>query len=100
MNRLLRVCGATILAGSLGVLSAYGQHSGKGSSKDKDGNNEATTFNSSDQQVAVDANSSKLRQTSPEEVKQLTESLTMNDSVEGLTATTIPDGGTMVDLQG
>jgi len=82
------------------VLSAYGQHSGKGSSKDKDGNNEETTVNSSGQQVAVDANSSKLRQPTPEEVQKLTESLTMNDSVEGLTATPTPDGGMMVDLQG
>jgi hypothetical protein len=100
MNRLLRVCGATILAGSLGVLSAYGQHSGKGGSKDKDGNNEETTVNNSGQQVAVDANSGKLRQPTAQEVQQLTESLTLNDSVEGLTPTTTPDGGMMVDLQG
>jgi hypothetical protein len=100
MNRLLRVCGATILAGSLGVLSAYGQHSGKGSSRDKDGNNEETTVNSSGQQVAVDAKNNKLRQPTAEEVKQLTESLANNDSVEGLTPTATPDGGMMVDLQG
>lgn len=100
MNRFLRLCGATVLVGSLSVLSAYGQHSGKGSSKDKDGNNEETTVNSSGQQVAVDANSGKLRQPTPEEVQKLTESLTMNDSVEGLTPRTLSNGGTAVDLQG
>lgn len=100
MNRFLRLCGATVLVGSLSVLSAYGQHSGKGSSKDKDGNNEETTVNSSGQQVAVDANSGKLRQPTPEEVQKLTESMTMNDSVEGLTPRTMSNGGTAVDLQG
>jgi len=100
MNRFVRLCGATVLAGSLSMLSAYGQHSGKGSSKDKDGNNEETTVNSSGQQVAVDANSGKLRQPTPEEVQKLTESMTMNDSIEGLTPRTIANGGTAVDLQG
>jgi len=100
MNRFVRLCGATILAGSLSVLSAFGQHSGKGSTKDKDGNVEETNVNSSGQQVAVDANSGKLRQPTPEEVQKLTESLTMNDSVEGLTARTTADGGLAVDLQG
>ncbi len=100
MNRFLRLCGATVLVGSLSVLSAYGQHSGKGSSKDKDGNDEETTVNSSGQQVAVDANSGKLRQPTPEEVQKLTESLTMNDSVEGLTPRTMSNGGMAVDLQG
>ena len=37
MKTLLRICGVTILASTVGVLSAYGQHSGKGSSKDKEG---------------------------------------------------------------
>lgn len=100
MNRLLRICGVTVLASTLGVLAAYGQHSGKGNSKDKDGNDEETTVNSSGQQAAVDAKSGKLRQPTPEEVKQLTESMVMNDSVEGLTPTTTADGGVMVDLQG
>lgn len=100
MNRWLRVCGVTILASSLGVLSAYGQHTGKGGSKDKDGNNEESTVNNSGQQVAVDANSGKLRQPTAAEVQQLTESLATNDSVEGLTPTMTPDGGMMVDLQG
>lgn len=100
MNRFLRLCGATVLVGSLSVLSAYGQHSGKGSSKDKDGNDEETTVNSSGQQVAVDAKSGKLRQPTPEEVQKLTESLTMNDSVEGLTPRTMSNGGMAVDLQG
>jgi hypothetical protein len=100
MKTLLRICGVTILASTVGVLSAYGQHSGKGSSKDKDGNDEETTVNSSGQQAAVDAKSGKLRQPTAEEVKQLTESMATNDSVEGLTPATTPDGGIMVDLQG
>lgn len=100
MHKFVRLCGVTILVGSLSMLSAYGQHSGKGSSKDKDGNNEETTVNSSGQQVAVDANSGKLRQPTPEEVQKLTESMTMNDSIEGLTPRTIANGGTAVDLQG
>jgi hypothetical protein len=98
MNRYVRLFGVTVLAGSLSVLSAFGQHSGKGSSKDKDGNLEETTVNSSGQQV--DSNSGKLRQPTPEEVQKLTESMTMNDSVEGLTSRTISNGGTAVDLQG
>lgn len=100
MSKWIRVCSLTILAGCFFALSASGQNSGKGSSKDKNGNNEETTVNSSGQQVAVDANSGKLRQPTPEEVQKLTESMTMNDSVEGLSVRTLPDGGTVVDLQG
>lgn len=98
MNRYVRLFGVTVLAGSLSVLSAFGQHSGKGSSKDKDGNLEEATVNSSGQQV--DSNSGKLRQPTPEEVQKLTESMTMNDSVEGLTPRTVSHGATAVDLQG
>ncbi len=100
MSKRMQVCALMVLAGCFFALSAYGQHSGKGNSKDKDGNNEETTVNNSGQQVSVDANSGKLRQPTPEEVQKLTESMTMNDSVDGLTAVTLPDGGTMVDLQG
>ena len=101
MTRFVRLLGVTVLAGSLTVLSAFGQHSGKGSSKDKDGNVEETTSNVSGQQAAAaDSNSGKLRQPTPEEVQALTESMTMNDSVEGLTTKKVANGGTAVDLQG
>lgn len=98
MTRFVRLFGVTVLAGSLSVLSAFGQHSGKGSSKDKDGNVEDATVNSSGQQVS--SNSGKLRQPTPEEVQALTESLTLNDSVEGLTTKKVANGATAVDLQG
>jgi hypothetical protein len=100
MSRWIRVCALTVLAGCFFAANAYGQHSGKGSSKDKDGNDEETAASSSGQQAAVDSKSGKLRQPTPEEVQQLTQPLTQNDSVEGLTPVTLPDGGTMVDLQG
>jgi len=54
------------------------------------------------QQVAVDKQTGKLRQPTPEEAKQLIDGLTplVNDSTEGLTAVRRDDGSLFIDLQG
>jgi len=97
MYRFVKICGIAALM--VGVsLSAYGQHSGKGSSRDKDGNAEEVTVTAQGQQVAKDSDG-KLRQPTPEEAKQLSDSLRLNDTVEGLTASTTADGVVKVDLQ-
>lgn len=99
MNRWFRIFGAAAVTASLLASSAFAQHAGKGSAKSKDGANDDVTVTASGQQVAVDPQTGKIRQPTNEEIKQLTDALKLNDSVEGLSPVTLDNGATMVDLQ-
>lgn len=84
----------------LSATQALAQHAAKGNAKGSNGVQEEITIGSAGQQVAVDPKTGKLRAPTPEEVQVLTESLRLNDSVEGLVPTVLPNGVVAVDLQG
>jgi len=99
MKQLLRALCASVLASSLIVPAAFGQHAGKGSSKNQNGNDEDLAVSASGQQVAIDPATGKIRQPTNEEIKQSTDALKLNDSVEGLVPVVTDSGALMVDLQ-
>ena len=99
MKRVSRVLVTVVLATLISGLSAFAQHAGKGSAKDKDGVEEEVNVSASGQQVAVEPGTGKIRQPTNEEIKQLTDALKLNDSVEGLVPVVTDSGALMVDLQ-
>ena len=100
MNRLktsllrgavLMTCACTLLF--ILSASAMAQHAAKGNAPDD-------SVGASGQQVAVDAQTGKLRKPTQEEIQQLITGLKVNDSAEGLTAKRVSNGSQVMDLEG
>ena len=74
---------------------ALAQHAAKGNAPD-----DVAGVGASGQQVAVDANTGKLRKPTQEEIQQLITGLKINDSAEGLQAHRVGNNALVMDLEG
>ena len=94
LGRVLLVASTLLLLLFVLSAAAFAQHAAKGNPPDD------AAVGSSGQTVAVDANTGKLREPTPEEIQQLISGMKYNDSTEGLTAKRVGNGSLVMDLEG
>jgi hypothetical protein len=87
-----------VLAGFLIAISVAGF--AQSAAKGKTPGNDEVAIGASGQQVSIDSKTGKLRQPTQEEIQALVAGMKLNDSTEGLSAKTVGNGSTMLNIEG